>query len=341
VSTAVASGSGTKVVGLLAASQAGTALEATVITSYDAGAALYGGATASCPMTELLRLLFLNGAAAVVAVPAAVGRAATTAELTAGLAVLAAQETVQLIVCGSDDADVHAAILTAITAADAVREDRIAVLGKNTGAVSALTAAAAALNSERAVLVGPRPLDASGSALSGFYLAAAVAGAIAGETDPAIPLGGAAVKGFGGLETRYGEGELDTLIRGGVTAVEAVSGGISVVRGVTTRTTTAGAADTTWRELTTVLIVDDVIPAVRESLRARFARSKNTALTRSAVRSRVIMLLEDKKDREIIEDYSGVTVAADTADPTVCVVDFSFTVAHGLNQIHIYAHITV
>lgn len=65
-----------------------------------------------------------------------------------------------------------------------------------------------------------------------------------------------------------------TLVTGGVTPLECVSGEVSIVRGITTRTTTGGAADKTWRELTTVRIVDDVIPALRASLRARFVRAR-------------------------------------------------------------------
>ena len=54
------------------------------------------------------------------------------------------------------------------------------------------------------------------------------------------------------------------------------------MRGVTTRTQTAGVSDSTWRELTTVLIIDDVIPAVRNALRLKFPRVKNTAQTRGS-----------------------------------------------------------
>ena len=59
---------------------------------------------------------------------------------------------------------------------------------------------------------------------------------------------------------------MDTLIRGGITAVEPSGGSITVVRGITTRTTTGEAPDTTFRELNTILIIDEVIPAVRNAL---------------------------------------------------------------------------
>ena len=90
-----------------------------------------------------------------------------------------------------------------------------------------------------------------------------------------------------------------------------------------------------------VLIVDDVIPAVRSALRSRFALTKNTAQTRSAIRSQVIVELEKKLAAQIIDGYGSVAAAASAEDPAVCEVEFSFAVAHGLNQIYLTAHITV
>ncbi|HPE16337.1 MAG TPA: phage tail sheath C-terminal domain-containing protein, partial [Oscillospiraceae bacterium] len=205
--------------------------------------------------------------------------------------------------------------------------------------VSALTARAEALDSERVVLMGPA--GTAGGLTDGIYLAAAAAGAIAGESDPAVPLGGAALGGITAVSAAYTDTEINTLVRGGVTPVECVGGTVSVVRGVTTRTTTAGVPDATWRELSTILIVDSVIPSIRNSLRAKFARTKNTAQQRGAIRSQVILELEDKKTREIITDYGSVGVSVSASSPTVCQVEFSFAVAHGLNQIILTAHITV
>lgn len=144
-----------------------------------------------------------------------------------------------------------------------------------------------------------------------------------------------------GLSASYDDTQVDTLVTGGVTPLECVSGEVSIVRGITTRTTTGGAADKTWRELTTVQIVDDVIPALRASLRARFVRSKNTAQVRAAIRSQVMVELENKRSQEIIDSFGEVSVKASEDDPTVCLVEFSFAVAHGLNRIYLSAHITV
>ena len=88
-------------------------------------------------------------------------------------------------------------------------------------------------------------------------------------------------------------------------------------------------------------MVDNVIPSIRQSLRSRFSRSKNTAQTRGAIRSQVIVELENKLKAEIIDSYGEVTASVYEEDPTVCLVEFSFAVAHGLNQIWLTASITI
>ena len=288
-------------------------------------------------ITQLARLLLRNGAAGVFAVPVE-----SEGQYTAALATVENQENIGVVVCESTDASVQQALRDSVEAASAARMERIAVVAGEAGeSVEELTARAAQLNSERVVLVAPAAVDQEGTPLTGARAAAAVAGAIAGETDPALPLGGAVLQGLYGLEGSYADEELDALIQGGVTPLESVGGEVSVVRAVTTRTKTGEAADASWRELTTILVVDEVIPGIRRALRSRFQRAKNTAQSRGAIRSQVILELENRVDREIITGYEDVTVTALEEDPTVCLVEFSFTVAHGLNQIWLSAHITL
>ena len=49
-----------------------------------------------------------------------------------------------------------------------------------------------------------------------------------------------------------------------------------------------------------------VIPTIRSALRTRFARSKNTAQSRGAIRSQVVLELEEMKSREIVDSYGEV-----------------------------------
>jgi len=277
-------------------------------------------------LTKSITAVFANGASKVYAVPVA-----TVDGYDAAFAALEEVDDVAVVVSGSDTAAVQKKLCESVKRASANRRERLAVFfGGSSETVSSLVSRAAGFNSERAVVVAP----------GGALAAAALAGAIAGETDPAMPLGGVELKGVS-LSRRWSDNELDSLIRGGVTPLELSGGTVSVVRAVTTRTTTGAASDTTWRELSTIRVVDDVVPGLRNALRAKFARAKNTPQGRGAIRSQVIVELENKLRQEIITGYDDVTVSALDSDPTVCLVEFRFTVTHGLNQIWLSAHITV
>lgn len=316
---------------IAAVSTGGTPNELVTIHTYADAAAAFGKEDA---LTKLVHILLANGAAQVLAVPVTQEGGYDDA-----FALLAQQEAIKVITCDSQELAVHQALQASVEEASKLKKERIAVVcGGRDDSVSQLETHAQTLNSERMVLVAPaagEPEETPGQ------LAAAVAGALCAEADPALPLGGAVLHGISSLATCYTETELDTLLRAGVTPAEMVGGTCSVVRGVTTRTKTGETPDNTWRDLTTILVVDDVIPSVRSALQARFARSKNTQQVRSAIRSQVILELERKRAAEIITGYGEVTTQAREEDPTVCEVGFSFTVAHGLNQIWLRAQITI
>ena len=325
-----------RTIGVAAKSTAGNANVPVTLTSYEAGIAAFGEDAAGQPgMSTILKLLFLGGASAVAAA------AVTDNDYTAAFDALQAVENVQVVVCDSAELAVQQALRESVEAASAIRRERIAVVGMNGAGVDELKERAKALNSERVALVGPDGLDSGGNALPGVFAAAAVAAAVAVTRDPATPLNGTALPGLGGVSVQYGDNDIDLLVQSGVTPLEAVGGVVSPVRGITTRTLTGGVQDAAWRELTTTLIVDDVIPAIRQSLRSRFSQTKNTLQTRGAIRSQVIVELENKLRAQIIESYGDVTVSVCEEDPAVCLVEFGFAVAHGLNQIYLTAHITI
>ena len=336
-SAVVSAGQAVKTIGVAAKAVRGTVGEAVTVTSYASGVAAFGEDTTP-GMSTILRLLFANGASTVTAVR--VADTGALADYEAAFESLGKQDA-QIVVCDSAEITVQQALRVAVETASAGRRERIAVVGGDGETAAELVEHAAALNSERMVLVGPDVLDSAGKTLSGVFDAAAVAGVIASGRDPAVPLNGTEIQGLGGVAEDYSDNDIDLLVRGGVTPLESQAGVISPVRGITTRTTTGGAADTTWRELTTILIVDDIIPAVRAALRSKFARTKNTVRNRGAIRSQVIVELEKKVAAEIIDGYGEVSVTASADDPTVCLVEFSFAVAHGLNQIYLTVHITV
>ena len=340
-SSVVSASAAAKTIGAAAVATKGTANKVELITSYEEGKSVFGeDASGVYGMSTLLRFLFANGAGAVKAV--AVGKdESEEKDYASAFAALSDEEDVGVMVCDSAAQSVHLLLKTAAEDASAARRERIAVIGGSEETVAQMVNRAKAVNSERVVLVGPDIASDDGGTMSAVFAAAAVAGAIACGADPAVPLNGAELYGIGGLQSVYSDNDIDLLVQGGVTPLEDVGGVVSPVRGITTRTKTGSAADSTWRELTTVLIADDVIPAVRSALRSKFARAKNTAQGRGAIRAQTIVELEKKKDAQIIESYGEVAVTAAADDPTVCLVEFSFAVAHGLNQIRLTVHLTV
>lgn len=301
------------------------------LTGYEQAVTLF---TAGEAMTGLVKALFANGAAKVYAVPVTAPATGSNglAGYKAAFAAIEGVEDVAVVACDSTDLTVQQALRDSVKTSSAARRERLALVCGAVGeTAAALSERAGGLNCERVVLIAP----------GGAVHAAAVAGAIAGGEDPALPLGGAELKEVPDLAVGWTDSEIDTLVLGGVTPLEQVGGIVSVVRGITTRTKTGQTADPTWRELSTIRIVDDVIPDLRSALRAKFSRAKNTEQGRGAIRSQVIVVLEGKVRQEIIAGYEDVTVSAVEEDPTVCLVEFKFTVAHGLNQIWLSAHITV
>lgn len=322
-----------KVVGLAATSTAGTKGECVKITSYAEAVSRFGS---DCSMTKLIKLLFSNGASAVQAVAAQVGTVAETDDYEQAFAALMTKDDVSIMLCDSANSTVHAAMMSAIRAAVESCKYRIGIVEFG-GTVAEVSACAGALNCERMVMAYPAE---SGTGAIPGAVAAAVAGAIAAGKDPALPLNGAVLNGVD-IDRRFTDAEITTLVQTGVTPVEYAGGEVCIVRGITTRTTTNSVSDSTWRELNTVLIIDDIVPSIRSSLKRKFPRVKNTEQTRGAIRTQVLIELESKKSKEIIESYGSVSAQASSSDPTICEVSFEFTVAHGLNSINLTAHISV
>lgn len=325
ISSIVQSGSGGKAVAIAAAHESGT--ECKRFYQASDGAAFFGTESV---MAKMISLAFANGAYLVYA-----QGVAADGDFSAAYETLLRCDNVGVIVSDRVTAAELTALREAVVAASEDQRECIAVAATGEE-ISALLETAALLNSERVLLLGH-----NGSAGSDMLFAAAAAGCIAAMSDPSVPLGGAVLSGTLPDCGSFKENEIDALVRGGVTAIEYRGGSYEIVRGITTCTKVGNSSDSTWRELSVVLIVDHVISSLRESLRASFQRAKNTEQTRGAIRSQVIVELESKKAKEIIGDYDSVTVSVPDDQPTVARVSFAFSVTHGLNQIWLAAHISV
>ena len=315
-------------VGIAVYSPAAQVSGVTAFYSMAEAAAQLGADSAAVLLTGVI---LNNGASKVKAAITAVN---TAAGYKAAFELLVKEADVNIIVCDTTGEDIHAALKDVIETDNEEEKYRIGIV-EGTGTAEELTERAAALNSSRMVLVAPASADAaSGTA------AAAFAGLVAGTEDPALPYSGAELKDVIS-DIEYTTAEIESLIAGGVTVVRRIGTNAEIVRAVTTKTKNGEIPDISWRDLNTVLIVDDVIPHVRSVLKSMFTRAKNTQRTRGAVRTQVVIELEKKLDAGIIDSYGNVTVKQDDNDPAVCCVSFEFTPACGMHQIILSANITV
>lgn len=327
-------GSTQKVVALIGLSAAQEGLYH--VTSCEEALATFGAAT---ELGGMVRAAYLNGAGKILAYSLQQG---TASRYAAAFARVFQERSAAYCAIGSGEGSIHTAFKTALLDAAEQKGECIGIVGLAPDSTETPAQRAAELDCERMVLLTPSVYGTGETtAASCGILAAAFAGMLAAEEDPALPVNGVALKGFSGVTAAYGDTELDALVRAGVTVLECTDGAVRVVRAVTTKQTVGEGRDATFRELGVIRVIDDVIPAVRRAIAARFSRAKNNAQTRSAIRSCVIVELEDRVQREIIDGYEGVTVQAASEDATVCVVGFRFTVTHGLNRVHLTAQITV
>ena len=118
-------GGGGGCVGLAALCGTGTAGTLYTFNRYEEAVTAFGGEET---LTELVRLLFLNGAAQVKAVPVA-----EEAGYKAAFSVLEAAEDIAVVVCDSGELTVQQALRDSVKAASEARRERIAVVGGKAG----------------------------------------------------------------------------------------------------------------------------------------------------------------------------------------------------------------
>ena len=215
-----------------------------------------------------------------------------------GLEELLNEEAQILVAAGQDDSfgvelDAHCQVASS----DAVKRERIAVVGSRLGA-SVGDLCGHNLTSDRVIFVAPgiKTTDApSGEevTLPGAYAAAAVAGLLAGRSAHVSPTN--RTLRVGGLETHFTSAELTQLVQSRLLALEARQG-FRIVKGITTSTNTA------WQPITTRRIVDYAKLGVR-SAGTPYAGLLNNERVRGALRATVNSFLAGMVDDEMLISY--------------------------------------
>lgn len=320
VSSSSANDAESALVGIAAAAQKG---EAALITNVSQASERFG----ECSLAKLIRSAMLNGATRVYAVPLGDGDyGAAFAELI--------EHDADFLCCDSTDGESFADIAQTLSTAGEAGRFLIAVLEYENAEAQLLINKAKSINAENVMLIGNAG-DTEGQ------LSAAAAGILSARRDPALPVNGVALKGVTQLKYDFTDAEIELLLESGVTPLEMFCGEACFVRGVSTRTMTGGVTDATYRDINTAMVINRVLPTVRDALRRRFIGRKNDTHTKAAIRSLVATELQKLKKAETIAAYGNIAAEASEDDPGICVVSFDFSVSKGLHIIELTAHVNL
>lgn len=196
---------------------------------------------------------------------------------------------------------------------------------------------AKALNCERLVLCCQKA-GAGAEEMSLGVCAAAVASMLAvGEAMDSYhshPL-----EGVEQLE-QLSEQEIETMLGGGVTVLEMADGQAECIRCVTTRTFTGTEEDRTFSSVNVVMMIDEIIRAVRERL-SEMLKGKRVGFSQDSVVSQAAVVLDEKKQEGLITSFEPPVAYVQKEDPSVCVVELEFDLAAVFSRIYLTAHISI
>jgi hypothetical protein len=232
------------------------------------------------------------------------GADATSTDYKDGLDLLMNEDAHIIIAAGQTDSfgdELNSHCQTA--SSDAIRRDRIGVVGSALGA-ELDTIRGHNLDSDRVIYVAPglRVTDAASGkevTLPGAYAAAAIAGLLASYSPHISPTN--KPLSVGGLERKYTNAELTQLVQSRVLALEQRQG-FRILKGITTSTNTA------WHQITTRRIVDFAKFGVRSAANPYIGLLNNERV-RGALRSTVAAFLNQMVLDEMLVSFD-LTVSA-------------------------------
>lgn len=325
-----------KAAAVVAASETGAKLTVKQLGRLSDAVAEYGAAQASM-LTTLAKILILNGVSDIYCI--SVGATPTASDYESAFALLSGLQGVSGVVCDAGTLAVQQALAGRLMADAAANKERIGFMG--VPADGEPEAAARAVNCERVCLTAPAVAFEGGSTQSAAYLAAAYCALALRSEDPAANLNLSQAEGSYTFPVPYGEDSLTALLQAGVSVFEQAGEKAELIRALTTKTSENGLQGNSFRELSTVRIIDDVIPGIRTLLKAQLRGAKNTASARDAIRTQVACELSRKCFLGIIDSFEPPVITVKENEPTVCVVEVAFAVVYGLHRIDIVAHVTV
>lgn len=281
---------------------------------------------------RVCRMLLNVGVSGVYAVPLTVDGSQAGEELYEGaLRKLCEIKRGGVILCDSTKSEVLQKLKEQVKLASQNERERLAI-----GCVAKEQAAqtAKSLNCERMVLCCQKAGMKEEESLTACAAAVAAMLAVGEAMDSyhSRPL-----EGIEQLEL-LSEQEIETLLGDGVTVLEMADGQAECIRCVTTRT--GNEEDRTFSSVNVVMMIDEIIRAVRERL-SEMLKGKRVGFSQDSVVSQAAVVLDEKKQQGLITSFEPPVAYVQKEDPSVCVVELEFDLAAVFSRIYLTAHISI
>jgi hypothetical protein len=194
-------------------------------------------------------------------------------------------------------------------------DDAAEVLGGDVEDLANYSVEAAYGDTNRAIYMGPdqivRNIAGTNTTLSGYFLAAPMAGFIAGQSYIAEPATNKTLTGFTIPRDRnYRPLVVNSLLDAGVCLVEPVQGGGRVIHGLTTAASGAGEDE----EISIMGVRDAVVRALRTSLRPFIGRV-NSPTAIAEISGAVDKLMRAFISVQLLTGYSDLSVSRNSVEP--------------------------
>lgn len=331
--SAYGAGEGERGLGIVSASQI-PQLSVQKITSQGQAQELFGPLDGAAPMTRMIIAALQNGVGKLYAVsPATEDESGYEAALNQLLEV----PEVYAVCTDREDQELETFLKTKLDAMEAEGRERIAVLGSSDWEQAEQKAVR--MNHKRICVAYPAAASSQGA---GNLSPVLLGSMICREHRPYSNLNGELAEGDFILSQQLSREQQEQLMQVGICLLEPASDAVMLVRGMTTHTKNeSGLNDRTYRNISSVLILDQVVPGLRQVLQQLLTSSDNSTASLDGIQSMTASRLEDFKQQGLISDYGVPNVYLKEDDRTVCVVEVNFTVRQGLNQIYLTAQIHV
>lgn len=300
------------------------------------------------PITKAVKVLIQNGVSNIMGMAYTIAEedegSTPTSKITECLEASLAEPSISIILMDDNSANTITALKTHLALSeteDMFRYAVVAMSGNEGGTPltqNDFIAFAKTVADSRIFIPGAEAVDIENHDVEPIVWAAGLASRIMVDTsDPALPMNGVNILGFGGLKRIALETERKVLGESGVVPMYIdETGTLAIHRLVTSYV----AADKIWQEGTTRFIADYTLNAVETMLRSKYKRTKNVVRILSDIRDDVSTLLQEINDAEIIHDYddSTLSVIKDPNDRYGALVDYEIKVVTPLYTITINQH---